>query len=94
MIFDTIRAYHRKTAACERLDLNRWRQVIGNFQKESQDENGVRLLDVWERAAFISEYVTNRVLIIFQKSDMGQNQTKKDNEGDQVEHERLGMVKL
>jgi hypothetical protein len=68
--------------------------VIGNFQKESQDENGVRLLDVWERATFISEYVTNRVLIIFQKSDMGQNQTKKDNEGDQVEHERLGMVKL
>lgn len=63
-------------------------------ERESQDENGVSLLDVWERAAFISEYVTNRVLIIFQKSDMGQNQTKKDNEGDQVEHERLGMVKL
>ncbi len=63
-------------------------------ERESQDENGVRLLDVWERAAFISEYVTNRVLIIFQKSDMGQNQTKKDNEGDQAEHERLGMVKL
>lgn len=66
----------------------------GHFQKESQDDNGVRILDVWEKAAFISEYVTNRVLIIFQKSDMGQNQTKKDNEGDQVEHERLGMVKL
>jgi hypothetical protein len=60
-------------------------------ERESQDENGVSLLDVWE---IISEYVTNRVLIIFQKSDMGQNQTKKDNEGDQVEHERLGMVKL
>jgi len=60
-------------------------------ERESQDENGVSLLDVWE---IISEYVTNRVLIIFQKSDMGQNQTKKDNEGDQAEHERLGMVKL